>query len=110
MPSDTAPALLRALFVYYRVPAHARATALAAVGEMQTQLMAQWAGLQANLLQRSDTPTDTPEWTWMETYAHPEGVSDVLMKAIADLAQAQLSGLTGDRHVESFVPLAASAA
>jgi len=95
------------LFVYYRVP-HARKQAAAqAVWAMQAALSRQWPSLDAQLMRRADASAqnEAAEDTWMETYAHPEGVSAALMEAIAAQARALPDGLIGVRHVETFVPL-----
>lgn len=95
------------LFVYYRVPCARRHAAAQAVQAMQSALSGQWPGLDAQLMRRADASAQNKaeEDTWMETYAHPEGVSAALMAAIASQATALPEGLIGVRHVETFVPL-----
>ncbi len=104
MPSTAA---LPAQFVYYRVPHANRHTAALAVQAMQAALAQQWPGLQVQLMRRADAGarTEAAEDTWMETYGHPEGVSQVIAQAIEAQASALPSGLIGARHVETFVPL-----
>ncbi|MBT9610974.1 uncharacterized protein DUF4936 [Aquabacterium commune] len=104
MPSPTA---LPAQFVYYRVPHANRHAAALAVQAMQAALTQQWPGLQATLMRRADATahTEAAEDTWMETYAHPAGVSAALAQAIAAQASALPSSLIGVRHVETFEPL-----
>jgi hypothetical protein len=104
IPAD-APARF-AQFVYYRVPLAQREETLRAVQRMQHSLVQQWPGLQARLMQRADSDAGAgTDITWMETYAHPQGVSNVIAQAIAAQASALLEGLIGVRHVETFVPL-----
>lgn len=96
-------------FIYYRVALGQREVALVAIQRMQAHLSAHWPGLQAGLMQRADIGQDAAatDVTWMETYAHPQGVSDAIAQAIAAQASALPDGLIGVRHVETFVPLTA---
>lgn len=111
MPS---PAALPAQFVYYRVPHATRQAAALAVQAMQATLAKQWPGLQVQLMCRADAAAQAAaqagpaEDTWMETYAHPAGVSEAMAAAIAAQASALPNGLIGARHVETFVPLTVS--
>jgi len=104
MPCHTASL---AQFVYYRVPHANRPAAALAVQQMQAVLTQQWPGLQTQLMRRADVAaqTEAAEDTWMEIYAHPEGVSPLIAQAIAAQASALPTGLIGVRHVETFEPL-----
>lgn len=101
-PTDTSER--RELYVYYRVPQTATASAQAEVSALQQRLAHALPGLQARLLQRSDGPP-AADATWMETYCHPDGLSAAalahIVAATADLPTAR----AGERHLERFAPL-----
>ena len=89
------------LYVYYKVPLDQHAVWAPRVREFQAQLLANWPGLVAELLQRPEV-ADGKE-TWMETYRHTQGVGDDLVAAVAQGASGAL--LPAPRHTERFVQL-----
>ncbi len=106
--SSSSPLRHRALYVYYRVAAPQMAEAEARIRALQSQLMAQWPGLRARLLQRDEAKA-VAEATWMETYEHAEGVSDACERGLAERVAALPQGLIGPRHVEVFGELPSAA-
>ncbi len=101
----------RRLFIYYRVAAPDRESAVRAAQAAQRSLCQQFAGLHAQLLQR---PQATPgaDLTLMETYAmdaqaRPEGIDAGLEAGIeAAMRIALAPWVAADaRHVEVFVDL-----
>ena len=103
-PTDPAP-LPRSLYVYYRVPVLVQVEAKAAIEAMQMALRESVVGLAANLMQRVDIPKHGAEVTWMEIYAHPNGISPSHEALLADHLARLPCGLIGERHVEVFAPL-----
>lgn len=99
----------RSLYVYYRVDPSRLDAASLTLAAAQSALLADWPALQAERMQRDDSPAggtgDPAPLTWMEVYRHPDGLSEA---CLADLRQ-RLSGLPegrlSDRHEELFVPL-----
>jgi hypothetical protein len=89
----------RRLYVYYRVPEPALAATVAAVRALQAALIAQHAGLRAEVLRRPELRDG--EVTLMETYAAATGISPALQAAITEAA----SQLPQPRHTETFDPL-----
>jgi hypothetical protein len=89
----------RRLYVYYRVPEPALAATVAAVRALQAALIAQHAGLRAEVLRRPELRDD--EVTLMETYAADTGISPALQAAITEAARQ----LPQPRHTETFDPL-----
>jgi hypothetical protein len=96
---------MRELFVWYRVDASRADAARSAVDAMQRSLAATLPGLQARLLVRRDTGSQT----WMETYARPHraedergGIDAATEAAIAAAALSFRELIDGDRHVEAF--------
>lgn len=92
--------------MYYRVPSAHAAGARQAIALIQQRLQGEHPGLVARLMQRTDSPKDGDEATWMEVYEHPEGVSAVCEARLRELACTLPDGLIGARHVETFCPLA----
>jgi hypothetical protein len=92
------------LFVYYRVHSPNAAAARAEVARLQAALREQMPGLHARLLCRDDRPGE-PQ-TWMETYASPGGIDDVMQSRIETQARALLPMLDGPRHTEVFTACA----
>ena len=92
----------RQLFIYWKIETAALPAALAAVHRAQTQLRADWPGLQAQVLQRCESAaTSKVMATVMETYRSPTGI-DAEGEA---LIEAALAGIApGPRHVEAFRP------
>ncbi len=72
---------------------------------MQSALATHWPGLQTRLMRRADAQSATEE-TWMETYEHPQGLSEPMVHMIDAHASALPVGVMSERHVEKFVPLA----
>lgn len=101
---------LRSLYVYYRVANDQRAAAFKAITEMQACLRQQHPGLRVTLMQRADMQGGDPHVTWMEVYDHPEGVNQACEASLQALVAALPGGLIGERHVETFCPLAAGPA
>ena len=92
-----------ALFIYYKVdPACAEAFEIAA-RQMQATLKQTHAGLKARLWIRTD-PHGSGQ-TWMETYEHPQGVTQAVAGMIEQLAQALPDGQMSPRHSEMFNPI-----
>ena len=89
------------LFVYYKLEVSWHDAWARRVRLFQMQLVAQWPGLVAELLQRPEA-ADGKE-TWMETYRHPRGLMPELLVSIAQAALD--AGLPAPRHTESFIPL-----
>ncbi len=89
------------LYVYYKLDVAWHDAWARRVRQFQAQLVAQWPGLVAELLQRPEA-TDGQE-TWMETYRHPRGLTPELLASIAQTALD--AGLPAPRHTESFIPL-----
>jgi hypothetical protein len=98
----------RALYVYYRVPTGQALALQARVRAMQATLNEAFPGLQSQLLRRADGPADAAELTWMEVYAHPQGVSAACEEALADAAADLSAWGMGHRHVEVFVSMEAT--
>jgi hypothetical protein len=89
------------LCVYYKVEPAQHAALAPRVRQLQAQLVVQWPGLSAELLQRPQASGGVE--TWMETYRHTAGLSAAMVAAIAHAA-AQ-AGLPEPRHDEAFIPL-----
>ena len=89
------------LYVYYKLEVAWHDAWARRVRQFQMQLVAQWPGLVAELLQRPEA-ADGKE-TWMETYRHPRGLMPELLVSIAQAALD--AGLPAPRHTESFIPL-----
>lgn len=98
----------RALYVYYRVPTAQVAALLPRVQAMQASLRDGFPGLLTQLLRRAEGGSDAAELTWMEVYAHPDGVSASCEAALADAAAALSPWGMGHRHVEVFVSMEAT--
>jgi hypothetical protein len=95
------------LYVYYKVDAHQRAEALAAVHAAQEQVRREWPGITCRLLQRSPGD-DAP--TWMEIYARDAAPLTRDDCALLEAALAALPpGRTGPRHGEIFSALVEAA-
>jgi Domain of unknown function (DUF4936) len=92
------------LYCYYRVPAVTADAARAEIAALHQRLRAALPGLQARLLQRTDTAEST-DATWMETYCHPEGLGADALSHIVDAGAALPTGRVGPRHLERFAPL-----
>jgi hypothetical protein len=96
-----APVSTLALFIYYKVD-HSHAQVLEqAARQMQAALMQSHEGLVARLWVRADV--HDAQQTWMESYEHPQGVSEALAALIEQAAQDLPPGAIGARHVEMFV-------
>ena len=95
---------MRELFVWYRVTAARAPEAKAAVLDMHRALAGEVPGLVARLLTRSEPDADRQ--TWMETYAHPDGIDAATEAAIDRQARELSSFIDGERHAEAFVPAA----
>ena len=98
---------MRELFVWYRVRDEHDRQVRAAVLAMQRSLAASWPGLQARLLVRRGSDSQT----WMETYARPPhrpgdagGIDGAIEAAGAASAQPWAGLVDGIRHVEAFEP------
>jgi hypothetical protein len=89
------------LYVYYKLDVAWHEAWARRVRQFQAQLVAQWPGLVAELLQRPEA-ADGKE-TWMETYRHTRGLTAEVVDAIAKAAID--AGLPAPRHSESFIPL-----
>jgi len=96
----------RHVFIYYRVNATHAQAAIDAATRMQAALRARHAGLEAQLMQRTDDSDPNP--TLMETYAidartSPAGIDAGLRADIEQRATAALAPwIVGSRHVEEF--------
>jgi Domain of unknown function (DUF4936) len=91
----------KTLFVYYKIESSQHATWVQQVRDFQLQLQVQHPLLAIELMQRPAS-ADGLE-TWMEIYRHPDGISELLVKAIHSLALEM--GLPSKRASEVFVPL-----
>ncbi|MBL0089129.1 MAG: DUF4936 family protein [Ideonella sp.] len=98
------PAVLRALFVYYRVAEADAALVAAAVRQCHTALRRVRPDLQCQLWRRPELRDG--EVTVMETYALPEGIGRDLADWIDECATSAVAPwVRGQRHAEAFVPL-----
>ncbi len=93
------------LYIYYRVDNRLESQARATVLEHQARLRLSLPGLTARLLrQQADHHDKDP--TWMEIYAHPEGLPPALRAGLDALSLALRPALRGPRHHEVFEPCA----
>lgn len=93
------------VYIYYRVKRADAAALIGAVQDLQAELTTALPGLRCSLAQRVETGADL--LTLMETYAHPEGLSEAWRHALEGRANTQLARWTvGVRHVELFAPCA----
>lgn len=96
------PMVKRTLFVYYKVDKNQRHAVSLRVRDFQQRVLATWADLQMELMQRPE-PSSEGTQTWMEIYRHPDGVSDDMILSIQQLASEM--GLPSPRASEVFIPL-----
>lgn len=94
----------RQLFIYYRVASGRAAAARLAIEALQARLRLALPGLRTQLLRRPDEKDGLQ--TWMEVYAHPDGVSLRAQEHIEAAARELQALCPGPRHVEVFVPCA----
>ena len=92
----------QALFVYYKVEPQQHDSLLRKGRGFAAAAMQQWDLLEVELLQRPQPNAQGLE-TWMEVYRHPEGVTEAMMGAIAQLAIEH--GMPPVRLNEIFIPL-----
>ena len=92
------------LFIYYKVAITQAQTLMPVILAMQETLRARHSGLSARLLRRSDE-AGGDHLTWMEIYAHENGIDAGLQ---SDIESAARDGLihqnVGQRHMEVFTP------
>ncbi len=93
---------MRALFIYYRVPAADAPAAEPHIRAAQSRLVAAHPALMAELWRRPEEKDGLQ--TWMEVYRHPCGVSEALQAEIERAMGAATRWIVGERHVEVFVP------
>ncbi|PPE70642.1 DUF4936 family protein [Caldimonas thermodepolymerans] len=93
---------MRALFIYYRIASADAGAARPAVEAMHAALRRRHPELEAALWRRPQEKDGVQ--TWMEIYAHPQGVSEALEAEIEEAARTLSPWLQGARHVEVFVP------
>jgi hypothetical protein len=91
----------QSLFVYYKIERPWDDALLHQVRMFQRRLQEKWPGLSCELMRRPLLPSST-HGTWLEIYRHASGLSDQMIEAISELAQAQ--GLPAPRMAEVFVP------
>lgn len=95
----------RSVYVYYRVaPGHAL-SAQEGVRRLFQVLAASCPGLQTQLMCKAPGPQEDGDATWMEVYAHPQGVPADFLVHLTEQAHTLLDHQTGPRHVEVFSPL-----
>ncbi len=93
------------LYIYWRVPHHQLAAAVAGMTAFQAEQVQRVPRLQARLLQRDDDEAD--QATLMEIYSLPGGLPLAVRTAlVVQGAQAAAPWCQGARHVEVFSPLA----
>lgn len=93
---------MQTLFVYYKLPVGQRVALRTRVEDFHQRLRQSWPGLEVELMQRPEPSADGME-TWMEVYRHPEGVSEKIIAASAQLAIEM--DLPPKRAVEVFIAL-----
>ena len=92
------------LYIYWRVPHHQLAAAVAGMTAFQAEQVQRVPRLQARLLQRDDDEAD--QATLMEIYSLPGGLPLAVRTAlVVQGAQAAAPWCLGARHVEVFSPL-----
>ena len=92
------------LYIYWRVPHHQLAAAVAGMSAFQAEQVQRVPRLQARLLQRDDDEAD--QATLMEIYSLPGGLPLAVRTAlVVQGAQAAAPWCLGARHVEVFSPL-----
>jgi hypothetical protein len=92
---------VRALFIYWKVPAEDLAGALAAARAFQAGLSQRHPSLSACLYQRAESGSAVV--TLMETYTQPGGLDAIAMQDLVDGGHAALAPwCAGRRHVEQF--------
>lgn len=89
------------LYVYFKVDVPSHEAWARRIRQFQAQMVAQWPGLEAELLQRPEATAGKE--TWMEIYRHSRGLNDAMVAAIAGAAAD--AGLPQPRHTERFTPL-----
>lgn len=95
---------MRELFIYYKVAITQAQTLLPVILAMQETLQARHSGLSARLLSRSDEASGD-HLTWLEIYAHENGIDDGLQREIESAARNDpINQNVGQRHVEVFTP------
>ena len=94
------------LYIYWRVPHHQLAAAVAGMTAFQAEQVQRVPRLQARLLQRDDDETEADQATLMEIYTLPGGLPPAVRTAlVVQGAQAAAPWCQGARHVEVFLPL-----
>jgi hypothetical protein len=94
------------LYIYWRVPHHQLAAAVAGMTAFQAEQVQRVPRLQARLLQRADDETEADQATLMEIYTLPGGLPLAVRTAlVVQGAQAAATWCQGPRHVEVFLPL-----
>ena len=92
------------LYIYWRVPHHQLAAAVAGMTAFQAEQVQRVPRLQARLLQRDDDEAD--QATLMEIYTLAGGLPLAVRTAlVVQGAQAAEPWCQGARHVEVFLPL-----
>ena len=95
-----------ALYVYYRLPAAARATAQAELTAVHAALQQRWPGVSSQLLEKQPAPDIRDEMlTWMEIHQQPGGLDPSTLHALCAMLDAWPSARIGARHVELFATL-----
>lgn len=92
------------LYIYWRVPQHQLAAAVAAMTAFQAEQTQRVPRLQARLLQREED--DAEQATLMEIYTVPGGLPQAVRTAlVVEGTQAAAPWCQGARHVEVFSAL-----
>jgi hypothetical protein len=93
------------LYIYYRVSDSNAVSLQKILLKMQVELAEQWQ-VQTDIKRRPELQDQRQ--TWMEIYRNvPDGFLPALQAAVANAGISSL--IEGERHVESFVELAACA-
>jgi hypothetical protein len=95
---------MRELFIYYRVRTVDAHAAQAAVSQLHARLRGIDPLLSARLLRRP--AEENGSQTWMEAYASPDGITDVMQARIESEALMLAPLIDGPRHTEVFVACA----
>lgn len=104
MSERPGPAL--SLYVYYRLPAAARAQAQAELTAAHAALQQRWPSVSSQLLEKQLAPDIRDEMlTWMEIHQQPGGLDASTCQAICAMLAPWPSARVGARHVELFATL-----